>query len=214
MSNDQLNIRGITRYPHLNKPDTKFDDAGVFKTDLIVDAEAGAALTARFEKMRAAEVKKAQARLKGKKAKPADLPIQPEYDENGEETGRFVLRSKMKASGISKKTGEAWKRDLPIFDADGVSTNARVGGGSEVVLCISPNPWSNPKGECSVTCYLEAVQIISLSAGGGASASRFGFGAVDGGFKSSEMDAADDDDETSSGDGEAGEDDEEASYSF
>lgn len=213
MANEQMQIRGITRYPHLNKPDTKFDDAGVYKTDLILDAEAGTALTARFEKMRAAELKKTQARLKGKKAKAADLPVQPEYDENGEETGRFVLKTKMKASGISKKTGEAWKRDLPLFDAEGVPTNVRVGGGSEVILCITPNPWSNPKGECSVTCYLEAVQILSLSAGGGASASRFGFGAVDGGFKSSEMDAADDD-EADAGDDEAGGDAEEEAYQF
>jgi hypothetical protein len=218
MSNQQLHIRGITRYPHLNKPDTKFDDAGVYKTDLILDAATGSKLTASFERARAAEMQEVQARLKGKKAKAADLPVQPELDDTGEETGQFILRAKMKASGISKKTGEAWKRSLPLFDADGVPTNARVGGGSEVIACITPKAWSNPKGECSVTCYLEAIQIISLSAGGGATASRFGFGAVEGGFKSSEMDAADEDEDDVEIEGNGlslnGDDDEGEAYEF
>lgn len=186
-----MKVRGIARYPHLNEADTKFDDAGVFKTDLILDQETGAPIEARFEKMRAAQMAETQKKLKGKKAKEADLPIQPEYDDEGNETGNYVLRVKMKASGIVKKTGRAWSRKLPLFDAAGNPSSARVGGGSEIIAAFEPSAWANPKGECSVTCRLEAIQIIRLSEGGGASASRFGFGAVEGGYVAADADSAD-----------------------
>ena len=186
-----MKVRGTARYPHLNEADTKFDDAGVFKTDLILDQETGAPIEVRFEKMRAAQMAETQKKLKGKKAKEADLPIQPEYDDEGNETGNYVLRVKMKASGISKKTGKAWSRKLPLFDAAGNPSSARIGGGSEIIAAFEPSAWANPKGECSVTCRLEAVQIIRLSEGGGASASRFGFGAVEGGYVAADEDEAD-----------------------
>lgn len=187
MANNTMRVRGTARYPHLNEADTKFDDAGVFKTDIILDQETGSAIEQRFEKMRAAKLAETQKQLKGKKAKEADLPIQPEYDDDGNETGNYVLRVKMKASGISKKSGKAWSRQLPLFDAYGNSTKVRVGGGSEIIAAFEPAAWANPKGECSVTCRLEAVQVINPVEGGGGSASRFGFGEVDGGFKASEF---------------------------
>ena len=186
----QVQIRGIAKVPHLNDPDTKFDDAGVFKTDLVVAADVAEPLIARFEKMQAAKMDEYQKEKKGKRAKAADLPIQPELDEDGNETGSYIVRVKMKASGISKKTGKAWSRQLPLFDSVGNPTSARVGGGSDIIVAVEPASWSNPKGECSVTLRLEAVQVIRASGGGGRSAGAFGFGAVEGGFVASEDEEA------------------------
>jgi hypothetical protein len=183
MADTILHVRGVARFPWLNKPDTKFDSDGVFKVDLEIDADTAAPLIRKFNDMRAETMKEAQKALKGKKAKEADLPIFPKLDEDGNETGSFVLKAKMKASGISKKTGKPWQRSVPIFDAKGKPANPQIYGGSEIVVGIAPKAWSNPKGECSVTCYLEGVQVIKLSAGGGGgSAASLGFGVVEGGF--------------------------------
>lgn len=193
MAKELTNVRGIAIWPHLNTADTKFDDAGSFHTKLRIEADVAAPIIARFEEMRAAAAAEYQKAKKGKKAKLADLPIEPEYDEEtGEETGKFVLRTKMKASGKSKKTGKMWERQVPLFDSRGKPLGAKnyINSGAEIVVSFEPNAWSNPKGECSVTLYLEAVQVISLG-GRSSSASAFGFGAVDGGYTASD-EAADD----------------------
>ena len=199
------NVRGIARYPWLNKPDTKFDAAGVYKVDLELDAETAAPLVELCERLQDAAAKEYAAAKKGKKAKLVDLPIQPQLDpETGEETGNYILRAKMKASGVTKK-GKAWNRVVPIFDAKGKPASIDIYGGSEIILAVKPHGWSNPKGECSVTFYLEGVQVIKPSKGsGGASASGLGFGSVEGGYVAEE-------DDTSVSDDEAGE---ESGYDF
>jgi hypothetical protein len=203
MADTIINVRGIARYPWLNKPDTKFEAAGVYKVDLEIDADTAEPLIRQFTDMRAAAMKEAQKALKGKKAKEADLPISPKLDEDGNETGAFVLKAKMKASGTSKKTGKQWTRAVPIFDAKGKPANPQIYGGSEIILGVKVQAWSNPKGECSVTCYLEGVQVIKLAAGsGGASASALGFSAVEGGYVEQDPDA--DTETNGEGEGEGG----------
>lgn len=183
-----IQVRGIARYPWLNKPDTKFKAEGQFKVDLEIDAETAEPLLAQFEDIRAAEIAAAKVKLKGKKPKEADLPLVPKLDEEGNETGTYLLKAKMTASGVSKKTGKPWSRVVPIFDAKGKPANPQIYGGSELILSIEPKGWANPKGECSVTCYLEGVQVIKLSKGsGGASASALGFGAVEDGYSEDEV---------------------------
>lgn len=178
----QIHLRGIARFAWLNKPDTKFDSAGVYKTDLILSPEVAEPLIARFEKMREAAMADFQQEKKGKRAKEADLPIRPELDEDGNETGNYVAKVKMKASGVAKRTGKAWSRKLPLFDSVGSQTNARVGGGSDIICCVMPKAWSNAKGECSVTMYLEAVQVMRAAGGSAQDAGAFGFKAQEGGF--------------------------------
>lgn len=184
-----INVRGIARYPWLNKPDTKFQPEGVYKVDLEIDAETAAPLLELCERLQAEAAKQYQAEKKGKKAKLADLPIQPQVDpETGEETGNYILRSKMKASGVTKK-GKKWERVVPIFDAKGRPASIDIYGGSDIILAVQPRGWANPKGECSATFYLEGVQVIKPAKGsGGASASSLGFGAVAGGYEADDVD--------------------------
>lgn len=191
-----IQVRGIARYPWLNKPDTKFKAEGQFKVDLEIDAETAEPLLSMFEDIRAAEIAAAKVKLKGKKPKEADLPLVPKLDEDGNETGTYLLKAKMTASGVSKRTGKPWSRVVPIFDAKGKPANPQIYGGSELILSIEPKGWANPKGECSVTCYLEGVQVIKLSQGsGGASAAALGFGAVEDGYAEDEGEEGDAGDE-------------------
>lgn len=183
MSNEIIQLQGIAVWPHLTRPDTKFKDEGEYHTKLRIDAEVAEPLIEQFEEMQQAEMKEVQKKKKGKRAKAADLPIQPEYDsETGEETGYYIARAAMKASGKSKKTGKNWERKVPLFDGRGkpLPSKVRIYSGSELILAIEARAWSNPKAEVGVKLYLEAVQVIKAVGGSGASASKFGFGAVEG----------------------------------
>lgn len=183
MSNEIIQLQGTAVWPHLTRPDTKFKDEGEYHTKLRIDAETAEPLIEQFEEMQQAEMKEVQKKKKGKRAKAADLPIQPEYDEEtGEETGFYIARAAMKASGKSKKTGKNWERKVPLFDGKGkpLSSKVRIYSGSELILAVEARAWSNPKAEVGVKLYLEAVQVIKAVGGSGASASKFGFGAVEG----------------------------------
>ena len=189
-----LHVKGTASFPRLNEPDTKFDADGNFNTKLILPAEIGEPLSARFDKMRAAEVAEQEEANAGRAPRVNDHPLNPEFDEDGNETGNWVLSCKMKASGKAKKTGKPWSRKLPIFDAQGKATNVRVGGGSEIICAIEPISYAVPgkeKGKPIVTCgvslRLEAVQVLKL-AGSARDAGGFGFGAHEGGFSASDDD--------------------------
>lgn len=205
MSKPIVHVRGTAIWPHLNTPDTKFKDEGEFHTKLRITADQAQPLIDAYTAMQEAEMAAVQKAKKGKRAKAADLPVQPEYDdETGEETGNFILRAAMKASGKNRKTGKAWQRQLPLFDSQGKPAADFIKSGSEIVVAFTPAVWANPKAEVGVKLYLEGVQIINL-AGGGASASGLGFGAVDGGYVASAASASnsvvEDEDEGSDDDG-------------
>lgn len=205
MADPLLQARGIARYPWLNKPDTKFDAAGKYKVDLEITAEDASKLLPTLEALRSQAKADFQKTAKGKKAKDADLPLFPQTDSEGEETGNYILRVGMKASGVSKATGKAWNRSVPIFDAKGKPANPQIYGGSELIVSFKAQGWSNPKGECSATCYLEGVQVLKLAQGGGGrDASGLGFKAQEG--YSAEDDAVTNED--------AGEDAAENGYDF
>lgn len=191
MADQMFQARGVARYPWLNKPDTKFDAAGKYKVDLEITAEDAATLLPALEKIREQTKADFQKSAKGKKAKDADLPLSPQLDNEGNETGAYILRVGMKASGVSKKTGKPWTRAVPIFDAKGKPANPQIFGGSELIVSFKAQGWSNPKGECGTTCYLEGVQVLKLATGGGGSASAAGLG-----FKAQEGYSAEDDEVT------------------
>lgn len=186
MSKPIVHVRGTAIWPHLNTPDTKYKDAGEFHTKLRITADQAQPLIDAYTVLQEAEMAAVQEAKKGKRAKAADLPIQPEYDnQTGEATGYYTLRVAMKASGVNNKTGKSWQRQLPIFDSQGKPAADFIKSGSEIVVAFYPAPWSNPKAECGVKLYLVGVQIINLAGSGGASASGLGFGAVEGGFVAS-----------------------------
>jgi hypothetical protein len=183
-----INVQGVASFPRLNEPDTKYDPAGVFNTKLILTTEAALPLIARFDALRDDAIAKAEEQSKGKKAQVNDHPLNPEYDEEGNETGQYILSCKMKASGVSKKTNKPWSRKLPIFDSQGAASNAQVTSGAVINCAIEPISYAmagkekgKPVVNCGVSLRLEAVQIIQLG-GGNQTASGFGFGATEGGY--------------------------------
>lgn len=61
-----------------------------------------------------------------------------ETDENGDDTGRVLVKFKMKASGVGKRTGKKFTMRPDIFDARGkkIDNPPQIGGGSELKVSL------------------------------------------------------------------------------
>jgi hypothetical protein len=143
------------------------------------------------------------------KLNPLFTPI---YDAEENPTGQVEMKLTMKASGVVKKgprEGKKWTRSPAMFDALGRPINKKVEiwGGSELIVSFNFSEggyFIAGTGVCGLKCSLEAVQIVTLRAGGTKSASDYGFGAQEGGFDASqiadESEGAGADDELAGGD--------------
>ena len=152
-----------------------------------------------MEKLVDAEYAKAEAACKNKLEKSKlkrveDLPCKEELDDDANPTGYYLLNAKMKASGVSKKTGKTWKRTPALFDSAGrpiTNTGSlQIWSGSEVRVAYTLEAFSTALG-IGCSCRLEAVQIIRLVSGGQKDATGYGFGTEDAGFVGKEEDFAD-----------------------
>lgn len=173
-----------TLFSRLDEPDTKYDDDGVYTIMFALDGS-NPSVQSLIQDIDAAVEEKLE-RTKGE-LKAADRkklsthhPYEEELDEETEEpTGRFIFKTKTKASG-KKKSGETWHKKVPLFDAKGKPTKSIPMGGSTVKVSMNPKQYyAGGQKTCGLTFYLNAIQVIELSGGGG-SASSFGFGEEDG----------------------------------
>ena len=170
---------GVAVYPRLNKPDTKFDAAGVYKTNLALpaDAESTKRLVAFLQKRYDDYVAQLTEANKGRKPKMNDVPFEDEFDKDGNATGNILFKFSSKASGVYN--GKPWERKIKLFDAKGNSTTAEVWGGSQIKVSFTVGEYKAGV-NCGIKCYLEGVQVIELVSGSGGSASDYGFGEEDG----------------------------------
>lgn len=115
-------------------------------------------------------------------------PFEPEYDDEGEETGNFICKMKTTVGGVDKKTSKPWKKEVAIFDASGspIKGEARNGmrlwGGSTIKVSIQLIPFcAEGLKKAGISFRILAVQVINLPEGGG-SAEDHGFGVEEGGY--------------------------------
>lgn len=219
--------RGVAVYPWLNKPDTRefngqpskpaykvqlrLEGADAAKLKKAVDGWVEESFEQTTENLneRIASAKGA-AKAKAKQALESlerHYPYEPEYDDEGNETGAVLFKFKQNAE-IKQKDGTVDKITVPLFDAKGKPMKELVYGGSEIKISFTQRPYhmasSNTAG---TTLDLKAVQVLELVSSGGGNASAFGFEEEDG-FEASDDDDADDhgfDDDNQDGD-EDGED--------
>lgn len=132
--------KGIASYPHLNKADFKFDEDGVWKTDLIVAKDDA---TEAF----CDAVKEVASEAFGKKASEAHLP----FFDHAEDDTKVVLRfsTKYEPALHSASGAKVSRRNLPT-----------IGSGSLLKIMTAAESWEG-KGK-GVKLYLNAVQIIDM----------------------------------------------------
>lgn len=167
---------GIARFPHLNKPDTRFNAEGDYKADLRILADDAKELIARLEKIRD-EFFDAQDAKTRKAYKKADV-FTVELDDEGNETGFVIIKTKLNANGKNKTTGEVWKNEPKLFDADGnpLPPSVQIWSGSKLIVAGTVNTYAMVKEKTiGVTLKCRGVQVIELVSGGERNAESFGF---------------------------------------
>lgn len=156
--------RGVLVYPHLTKPDTKFNKDGAYTAKLRMTGSEALALVAQIDAAikECGAAAKSNAEFKGKTIKRADSP----YKKN--EDGSVEFSFKMNATGKNRK-GEVFTRRPVIFNAAGQPVEGlKIGGGTVARISYELNQYTRPSTETKNTILaganlrLEAVQVIEL----------------------------------------------------
>jgi len=159
---------GIARYASLNKPDTKFDEVGVYKVNLEMSAEDAEPFLSQVESLLAEFVAQKKAELKKDKLKMHAAP----WEDND---GQVQLKLKVKAMGKGKY-GEMYSRAPKLFNAAGEPITDNIGGGSKIKVAVVPYCWYTASLGAGVTLQPKAVQVLELVTwGDGGSAVSYGF---------------------------------------
>lgn len=179
--------RGVFRFTHLNKPDTKFDADGVYTVKVAFDkddprvqkfiekidelhAEAGEEMQKAWDEMKPAAKKKLATK---KITEPTLMPCyEDELDDDGDPTGKVLMNFKTKAQFISKKTGKTIQKVIPFFDAKGqmIPDKKRplvYGGTVGQVDFNTRSAFIPAQGEGYLSFYLNNVRILQLVTNGG-----------------------------------------------
>jgi hypothetical protein len=178
---------GVSQFCWLNVPDTKFDETGHYKTNLIVNAKEGQAIVKSINE----EVKKAVTigaeKANGKEVKKANLPFEEEYIE-GKPTGNIIFKFKTKAKIITKD-GKVIPNKVAIFDSQGKPmTDISIWSGSQMKVSAELIPYFTAMAGAGVSLRLRAVQITKLVEGGNANSAGHGFDKVEDGYVAPEAD--------------------------
>ena len=182
-------------YPHLTRPDTKFDADGVYKCDVKMSREEAEPLIQQLEEIRDKfwdETLDPKARRQFSK-EPVYID---DLDDDGNETGLVIFRTKMKAK-VTSKAGKVYESSPRLFD----SANQRIEpesvyGGSRVRVAGEVKPYKmDSTKKVGVSLRLKDVQIVELVEGSGGASP---FDSVEGGYTKPAFadsgDSSDDDD--------------------
>lgn len=180
-----ISPKAPVRFPSIITPDTRFDDFGVYRCDLILhpsDPEHAVFLqqvqelaeelgSAALDEQKVSAAKRAQYNLV--------VPVVDETNQDDELTGNKVVKVKAKAAG-QRKDGSTWTYKPRIFNSDGTRyEGGEIWGGSVVQVAVEARGYCMPATRCfGVSLKLQAVLLHEVRVGGGDSAEDFGF-AVD-----------------------------------
>jgi hypothetical protein len=161
--------KGVAYFPYISQPDTKFDEAGVYKVNLCVPKAEAEPVIKLINAEIVSGIKGLMEKSK-KEIKQAPVPYHDEIDEDtGQPTGNVIIKFKSKA---------AWKP--AVFDSKGnMMTSHNIYGGSVIKVNGSIAFYSSPSIGAGATLRLRAVQIIEYVEGADG-ATKFGFDAEDG----------------------------------
>jgi hypothetical protein len=184
---------GVAIFPRVNKPDTKFNKAGVYSAKLKFKSDDAALLafiakyTETLDEFEVATKEKLAADKKTAKRAASLSRVEigkPEMDDNDDETGYTVINFKLNASYTDEKSGKTTTYVPKLFDAKNKATTVSVWGGSILKIAGTVNPYYVAKdNEIGISFRMSGVQILKLVTGNGQSAERMGFTEEEGGFE-------------------------------
>ncbi|MDP6213189.1 MAG: hypothetical protein QGF32_06550 [Candidatus Thalassarchaeaceae archaeon] len=166
-------VRGIAIWPSLSEPNPTFGD---FETKLRIDAETKDLILPKLEAAHEENHADQMRKLGKKELKKYPIYCEAEVDDDGNPTGSYLIKLKMKA-----KDKEGRDRRLKIVDAKKNLMDEPVGMGSEIVASFGVYGWYAPQLGAGITLQLKAVQVIKLIERGGGGTDEFD---VEDGFES------------------------------
>ena len=171
---------GVSQYAWITQPDTRFDEVGHYKTNLILSGQEADELKAAIDAEIKNSVALAKEKAKGKNIKMANPPYEDDVDDNGEPTGSTIFKFKTKAQ-LTTKDGKIIPNRVAIFDSKGTPmTDCNIWSGSEMKVSAELVPYYTAMVGAGVSMRLRAVQITKLVEGGNGNAKGYGFGEEEG----------------------------------
>lgn len=190
--------KGVAVFPWITRPDTRFNKDGVYQTGLRLTEEDAAPVLALISAEHEKNLADVKAKNKGKKIKESDLPIQPELDEEGNETGNYIFKAKLNAQ--FENEGKVIHTAPALFDAKGKPIELdSLWGGSIIRIAYSIHPFYTATVGAGVSLRLRGVKVIKLAAGGGANADSMGFGEEEDGYDGEDSGFGSEDNDSSDG---------------
>ena len=156
----KVSVTAEAVYPHLVKPDVRFNEYGEYKVTLKVAKQDASQMVKEIDKSIEDSLAKAEKDNKGKSVKSAPKPYK-------EESGNVFFKFKMKASGVNKKTQEKFTQRPQLLDSkkNPISPNTSIWGGSIMKVAYQPVPYFTPMLGAGISLRLKAVQVIKLVEG-------------------------------------------------
>ena len=151
---------GEAIFPHLNKPDVRFNEAGEYKVTLKVAKSDATAMLKLYNSAIEDALKLAEQNHKGKGIKNAPKPFT-------EEDNFVFFKFKMKATGVNQKTKEKFSQRPQLFDAkkNPIPLSTIIWGGSKMRVAYNLVSYFTPMLGAGITARLKAVQVIELVEG-------------------------------------------------
>ncbi len=202
-----VSMKGIARYPWLSKPDTKFNEDGLFHLDLVIQDEDldqpvrtsdGKTLDVTYRELFDNGLEQgyqiACEKHPKDKRKITKTEVTREItDEEGEPTGELFIPFKQNALIKPKGKDPIQIKRIPQFDAKGkqVPSSILIGGGSLVKVAFTirnekpdgsfdnPSSWVATEKKVGLRLDLQQVQVLKLVEGG-AGGQKSAFGVEDG----------------------------------
>ncbi len=152
---------GTAIYPHLNKPDVRFNENGEYKVNLSIPEDKAQVMVNKIEKAIEHSISDAETNGKGKKIKIAPKPFETK-------DGHTVFKFKMKATGMNRKTKEPFSQRPMLFDAKKnpiEPSSCSIWGGSKLKIAFTMREYYSPAIGAGVVLQLKAVQVLELVEG-------------------------------------------------
>lgn len=166
MANKISTLKGYAKWAKVFEPDTKFDADGVYSVKLVLsqeeaaqlDESLGAIAQERFNE----EVKRSP---KLKNSLSIQMPIDSEFDMDGNETGNKEVKFKLKAK-VRTREGSTYDQKPVVVDAkrNPMSGDSLIGNGSLVKVAYETIPYFVAATKVvGVTLRLKGLQVLELN---------------------------------------------------
>jgi hypothetical protein len=170
----------VAVYPWVNKPDTKFNSDGVYKTGLAVEGKDAEKFRKEIDlaSQEAFDSETASMTAGERKKWSLYVPYEVEEDEEGKPTGRTIFHYRQNAV-LKLADGETKGIKIGIYDSADKPTEAEIWGGSKlrVKYYARPIKVASTK-KAGVRLDFLKVQVIQLAE----RSDSGGFGGVEGGY--------------------------------